>query len=102
VWASDPIHPTVAAYKKMAEGVLHLDMHIESGAKKQARTNSFETGDGPHSLANPRSSYNRSGDSGSGGGSIARGGGGGQVGTSRGASYTARTTRGGGNGRRDI
>jgi hypothetical protein len=28
VWANDPIHPTTAAYKKLAEGAMHLDRHM--------------------------------------------------------------------------
>jgi hypothetical protein len=94
VWATDPTHPTAAAYKKIAVGVIHLNMHMESGAKKRARTNSFETGDGPRNLANPRSSYSRSG---VGGGGSSTGGGGGRAGSSRGSSYTV---RGGGSSRR--
>jgi hypothetical protein len=42
------------AYSKMADGVMTLSNNMESEAKKRARTNSFETGDGPSNLANPR------------------------------------------------
>jgi hypothetical protein len=46
------VHPTAAGYRKLAAGVEAICLSIASGAKKQARSNSFETGDGPSSLHN--------------------------------------------------
>jgi hypothetical protein len=50
LWASDPVHPTAVGYEKLAAGVEAICISIESGAKKRARSNSFETGDGPSGL----------------------------------------------------
>jgi hypothetical protein len=52
IWGADPVHPSVAGYAKLAAGVEAICLSIESGAKKRARSNSFETGDGPSGLHN--------------------------------------------------
>jgi hypothetical protein len=57
VWASDPVHPTAEGYAKLAAGVEAICLSIESGAKKLARSNSFETGDGPSGLHNRQRAY---------------------------------------------
>jgi hypothetical protein len=44
IWEDDPIHPTEAAYRLMAEGAITILRHMESGARKRPRTNSNETG----------------------------------------------------------
>jgi hypothetical protein len=43
IWGDDPVHPTEAAYNLLAEGALVILQNMESGARKQARTNSIET-----------------------------------------------------------
>jgi hypothetical protein len=52
LWGADLVHPSVAGYAKLAAGVEAICLSIESGAKKRARSNSFETGDGPSGLHN--------------------------------------------------
>jgi hypothetical protein len=79
VWGADPVHPTAAGYGKLAAGVEAICLSIESGAKKRARSNSFETGDGPSSSHTRQRSF----DSGSrgphrGAGTVGRGGRGGR------------------------
>jgi hypothetical protein len=76
VWGEDPVHPTAAGYEMLAAGVEAMCNGLESGGKKRARSDSYETGDGPSGLPHnnrPRlgaSSYGR----GSGGGAGSRGG----------------------------
>jgi hypothetical protein len=50
IWGDDPVHPTAVGYEKLAEGVDTICTGLESGGKKRARSNSYETGDGPSSL----------------------------------------------------
>jgi hypothetical protein len=56
LWGDDPVHPTEEAYKLMAQGVVFINTSMESGAKKQARTNSIETGSGPGPALNRQQS----------------------------------------------
>jgi uncharacterized membrane protein YgcG len=50
IWGEDPVHPTAVGYEKLAEGVEAICTGLESGGKKRARSNSYETGDGPSGL----------------------------------------------------
>jgi hypothetical protein len=51
LWGEDPVHPKEEAYSLIGEGVIKMLTHMESGAKKRARTNS-ETGSGPKPTLN--------------------------------------------------
>jgi hypothetical protein len=69
LWGDDVVHPKEEAYKLMAEGVISINIGMESGAKKRARTNSIETG-----FAGPGTTLNRyQGHRGGGHGSAHRG-----------------------------
>jgi hypothetical protein len=43
LWKDDPVHPSEAAYQKMAASAMMILTGMESGARKRARTNSIET-----------------------------------------------------------
>jgi hypothetical protein len=44
LWGADPVHPTDMGYGLLADGAAMLLRHMESGARKRPRANSFETG----------------------------------------------------------
>jgi hypothetical protein len=80
LWEDDPVHPSKAAYMKMAASALSILTGMESGARKRARTNSIETAD-----PGPRPPLNNSrGDRVSRGGSNGGHGGRGAAGAARG------------------
>jgi hypothetical protein len=57
LWKDDPVHPSEAAYQKMAASAMMTLTGMESGARKRARTNSIETAvPGPRPPPNNRDS----------------------------------------------